>query len=412
MTPVTIIIPTWNNREYLQPCIESLIKYIPTQGLYDVLIINNGEKDSLDYIVTQNDMVKIIHSPENLGWEGGLKLGLEHTKSPFVVFMNDDTYIPASSRMWVHHLLNLFTDPRVGAAGPSSNVVMGSQNIFLQTPAQVFPVNYLVGFCMMLRREALEKAGGIDDTLPGGDDLDISIRLRQAGYSLKVNKDAFVYHHGFKSGTRLVGDHTKSGGWNSYEMMETTNLALIRKHGLKAWYECLYKTPEYHSYAQWEDTEGNIVRKHIQGEVVVDLGCGNNKTIPEAIGMDMVPKDTVVETLSGNPKSVADVVGDVSQPLPFEKNSVDTIIARHILEHLVDTVQTLKQWIEVIKPGGRLIIAVPDQNQVNSIPMNIEHVHAFTKEYLGGLLELLNIKIFQKEDCNNGISFVIVGEKV
>lgn len=413
MTPISIIIPTWNNRQYLEPCILSLLRTMPTQGLYRMIVVNNGDTGSCDWIVGDKRYVEIVEAGQNLGWEGGLKLGLEHTDSPFITFLNDDTHIPPSSRMWSRHLLELFKDSRVGAVGPASNVVMGSQNIFVHNPMTIFRVNYLIGFCMMVRREALEKAGGIDDTLPGGDDLDLSIRLRQSGYNLLVNRDAFVYHHGFKSGTRLVGDQNVSGGWNSYEMMETTNLALIRKHGLKAWFECLYKMPEVSFQEQgWEDIEGDIVRRHIKGKVILDLGCGNNKTIPEAIGVDMVSRDAVIETLVGNPNSEADVTADVSQELPFESDYADTIIARHILEHLVDTVQVLKQWIAVLKPHGRLIIAVPDQDIVNSIPMNLEHVACWNKNSLKALLELLNLKIIEQIDSNNGVSFVTIAEKV
>lgn len=238
---IDIIIPTWNNREYLEPCLTSLMNH-RTPKTYKVIVVNNGDKRTVDWIPQDNELT-VIQSEKNGGWEGGLKLGLEHSKSEYVIFMNDDTYIPLSSRLWVPTLLKEFDDLKVGAVGPSSNVVMGSQNVFLNTPS-IFPVNYLIGFCMMVRREALDKVGGVDDTLPGGDDLDLSIRLRKEGYKLLANKEAFVYHHGFKSGTRLVGDHNTNGGWNSYEMLEKTNLALIKKHGLKAWYECLYESPK------------------------------------------------------------------------------------------------------------------------------------------------------------------------
>jgi cellulose synthase/poly-beta-1,6-N-acetylglucosamine synthase-like glycosyltransferase len=116
---------------------------------------------------------------------------------------------------------------------------MGIQNIFATGTQNVVAVNFLVNFCCMVRRSALEKAGGIDDTLPGGDDLDQSIRLRKAGYRLLCNKNTFVYHHGFKTVERVHGDSTIQGGWNSVQMMERTNFALINKHGLKEWLLCM-----------------------------------------------------------------------------------------------------------------------------------------------------------------------------
>lgn len=412
--PVTIIIPTFNNREYLQSCLISLSKHFVTKGLYRVIIVNNGHPKSCDWIKSDGTY-QVINTGQNLGWEGGLKEGLKHTDSEFVIFLNDDTYIPVFARLWVNKLLQHFRDPEIGAVGPSSNVVMGLQNIFADVQSQIFASTFLIGFCMMVRRSALEKAGGIDDTLPGGDDIDLSIRLRNAGYKLIVDRDTFVFHHGFKTGNRVKGDSSQSGGWNSLQMTEATNLALIKKHGFKQWYETLYgmHNAQPTTFASsWEDIEGNLIREYIVGDKVLDLGCGNNKTIPSAIGLDMVRKDETIETLVGNPTSQADIAHDVSEPLPFDMNSCDTVIARHILEHLIDPIKTLKQWIEVLKPGGRLIIAVPDQDIMSSIPVNIEHVHAFTQTSIKTFLEAVGLKVLEVKGSNNKISLIAVAEKV
>ncbi len=114
------------------------------------------------------------------------------------------------------------------------------QNIFATVPFRVYAARFLIGFCVLVRRSVLDKVGGIDNSLPGGDDLDLSMRLRSAGYKLIVDRDVFVFHHGFKTGNRVYGDVNEPGGWNSYEFLEKTNFALIRKHGFKAWYETMH----------------------------------------------------------------------------------------------------------------------------------------------------------------------------
>lgn len=409
--PVTILIPTYNNPQYLQPCLISLTQNVATKGLYNIIVVNNGHERSCDWI-GENPMVSVVNTGENLGWEGGLKEGLKHTKAPYIIFMNDDTFVPPNQRLWVNRLIQHFKRPEVGAVGTSSNVVMGHQNIFAQSPAHIFHVNYLIGFCLMVSRVALEKAGGIDDTLCGGDDIDLSIRLRKAGYKLLVDKDTFIYHHGFKTGERVHGSHDKTRGWNSIEFTEDTNFALINKHGFETWYNTLYGSPDLGiTNPPWEDVEGELIKTYITGDVILDLGCGNNKTVPHAIGVDMIPKDEVIETLSTDPKSVADVTADVSAPLPFEKGSVDTIIARHILEHLHNPIHIIKQWKSTLKSGGRLIIAVPDDTKNLIIPMNIEHKSAFTPDYMMEILGACGLEVKEIKDTNNFISFVAVAEK-
>lgn len=414
-TPVTIIIPTWNNQEYLHPCLTGLLHNRATPGLYRVIVVNNGHEHSCDWI--QDPLFTVINAGDNLGWEGGLKLGLQHTTSEFICFLNDDIHIPPISRFWLNRMLQHFNDPKVAAVGPSSNVVMGFQNIFTQTPATLFNVKFLIGFCFLVRRAALEEVGGIDDTLPGGDDFDMSIRLRKAGYKLVVDKNTFVFHHGFKTGTRVHGDHNRPNGWNSYEFKEKTDHALIRKHGFSQWWDCTTGAWSYppqdvqYNYGT-EDIEGDVVRENIKAGVVLDLGCGARKTVPEAIGVDMIPKDAVIDSLSVTSVSQADVVGDISEPLPFNDEYADTIIARHVLEHVIDPIGTIKNWIKVLKTGGRLIIAVPDETKIFSIPMNIEHRHAWNPQAMKTMLELLGLKVAAQVDPNNHISFVTIAEKV
>lgn len=409
-----VIIPSYDNFDFLRPCLESILRNTMTHGLFHITVINNGHKNSCDWI--QNENVTVLQPGQNLGWEGGLKLGLESTKAPYVLFMNDDTHIPVSSSLWLNSMLKHFSDPDVGAVGPSSNVVMGFQNAFTQVVPHVFERKFLIGFCFMVRREAIEKAGGIDDTCPAGDDFDMSIRIRKAGYKLIVDKTVFVYHHGFKTGNRLMGDSQKKNGWNSFEQWEKANTFIIRKHGYREWAETMkdaYEAPTLDIKQSYEDVEGNIIRDLIgdaKDKVVLDLGCGGNKTIESAIGIDMAPKDTIIPAIQGKTESVADIEADVTQPLPVD--NVDVIIARHILEHLMDTTQVLKQWKNSLKKGGKLIIAVPNNGRILSIPMNYEHCHGWNPESMWHMLEVMGLKVLKQVDPENGVSFITMVEKI
>ena len=407
-----IIIPTWNNPDQLVQCVSSVCCHTQSRGIMRVIVVNNGDKEHGE-MLQKHELIKVLYPGKNLGWEGGLKLGLEQSKSEFVMFLNDDTYIPYASSLWLLRLLNEFRDPTVAAVGPSSNVVAGRQNIFLNafSGPHTFQVPFLIGFCMIVRRSALEEVGGVDDTLPGGDDFDLSIRLRKAGYKLICAMDSFVYHHGFQTGQRMYGGPDQPGGWNSQEMQERTNTALIRKHGFKGWMEC-HTLPQvsHDPTVPSREEEGTVVSQYVKPGVVVELGCGATKTIDGTIGVDIIPKGEKISTLEGA-ASVADVIADVSQPLPFPDSYADTIIARHILEHVIDVPTVLHQWGRKLKPDGRLIIAVPDENVGMSIPMNPQHKHAFIPSSLKKMAELVGLKQVEMRDNYNGISFVAVFER-
>lgn len=233
---VDIIIPSLDNRAHLEPCLATLLRRRPRAGLLAITVVNNGRPDACDWI--DDPLVQVLQTGGvNLGWEGGLQAALEQTGAPFVCFLNDDTLFPAQHADWLERLLRHFDDPAIGAVGPASNVVSGFQRVALQAEAPILNAKFLIGFCMLLRREALERAGGIDTTLPGGDDLDISLRLRAAGYTLLIDREVFVHHVGFQTGTRVHGGWNTPMGWNSYLHTDRTNEALIVKHGWRTWWE-------------------------------------------------------------------------------------------------------------------------------------------------------------------------------
>lgn len=406
---VSIICPTFNNPEFLNPCIDSIYQSGALFGLCELVIVNNGSQPIKEYVKDWPN-TRVLEPGKNLGWERGLQYGLDNSDSEYVCFQNDDTLIPKATQSFYSQLLWPFQNKSVAAVGPATTVAAGWHSIFMKYPLRTMvEVTYLIFFTVMMRREDLVAAGGIDNSCPGGDDFDLSIRLRKMGKSLVINPDAFIIHHAFKTGERVRGGREKPGGWNSKEMIDNTNKWLIQKHGFKTYME----TMRGFDYRQEEqvDLEGDAISRLVRGPKIIELGCGFRKTVPQAIGIDIVPKGEPCNHLSG-PPSVADIQADVTKELPIEADSVDTVIARHILEHTVNYIETIGHWERVLKVGGRLIIAVPNQELRNTIPLNPEHVGAYTPKSLKDLMELLGFKTLSTEDPKNHISFIGVFEKM
>ena len=75
---ITIIIPTWNNRQYLEPCIRSIMQTGILNGFAELLIIDNGE-EKLAHYYKDIPGVRVLTPGKNLGWEGGLELGVSQS---------------------------------------------------------------------------------------------------------------------------------------------------------------------------------------------------------------------------------------------------------------------------------------------------------------------------------------------
>ena len=80
----------------------------------------------------------------------------------------------------------------------------------------------------------------------------------------------------------------------------------------------------------------------------LNIGCGGRR-IPGYTGVDAVQREG------------ADVVADAGS-LPFEDCSADEVMAIHLVEHLYPWLlpPTLAEWFRVLKPGGRLVLEMPD----------------------------------------------------
>ena len=202
MRLANILIPTYNNLDFLVPCVTSIARF--TVSPYRFKIINQGSEEVENYIKIINDPAvdkyklaksEILRTGRNLGWAGGINFARKHIdpQCDYIVLMNDDTEILPAHFSWLFRLASVMdNDPSVGAVGPASNVVMGHQNIADKSMPLRIEVKYLIGFCAVIRRSVFDQIGWQDVSLPGGDDLDWSMRIRKAGYKLIARRDVFV----------------------------------------------------------------------------------------------------------------------------------------------------------------------------------------------------------------------------
>lgn len=104
---------------------------------------------------------------------------------------------------------------------------------------------------------------------------------------------------------------------------------------------------------------------------VYDWGCGNDK-VPGAIGVDSPERK--------DENTQAEIRQDLDQiPYDFaESNSADKIYINDCLEHLDRPVNAIVEAYRILKPGGKLIIRVPQADPPETNPF---HKHHFTEHW-------------------------------
>lgn len=90
METVTVVIPNYNGKKYLDDCLRSLKKQ--TYRDFHVIIVDNGSTDgSVEYIRNNHSDVEVIALNENTGFANAVNVGIKASDSEYVFLLNDDT---------------------------------------------------------------------------------------------------------------------------------------------------------------------------------------------------------------------------------------------------------------------------------------------------------------------------------
>lgn len=177
-----------------------------------MLVVDNGSSDdTTTLLATSYPAVEVLRSPVNTGFAGGIALALDRVTTPVVVLLNNDAVVRQG---WLAALLAAFDRPDVAAATSRLLLPDGRLNSaggvltvhgyghdvgYGEPDGPAYdasgPVAYGCGAALALRTEAVRAVGGVDSRyFLYYEDVDLSWRLRLAGYEVVYVPDAVVVH--------------------------------------------------------------------------------------------------------------------------------------------------------------------------------------------------------------------------
>ena len=205
----SILIVTYNHKNYLKACIES----IQNQDYpHEIILIDNCSTDgTVEYVKEDFPFVKVVESKKNLGYGAGNNVGIKYAKGEYVVILNPDTIV---EKNWLKELIKplekgerLSTTPKIllfdGFAISACGLVAHYTGLtfargYLAKPYEFKKLEYVSGFsgaCFAIRKKDFEELGGFDEKFfLYNDDSDLFWRAHLKGFKILYVPLALIKH--------------------------------------------------------------------------------------------------------------------------------------------------------------------------------------------------------------------------
>ncbi len=214
--PVAIILVNWNGYAYTKACIESLGEV--KEPSFQIILVDNGSQEAEgERLKAHFPQIQLIVNQDNLGFAGGNNVGIRNAlEKGFeqVLLLNNDTTVKPTflkelqtciqqSGCGVAQPMILFAhDPHtIWSAGGGWHslfgraITRGDRAPFEKYRPQTKTLDWATGCCMLVSRKALLEAGLLHEPyFAYFEDVEWSLRIRKAGFTIGLAENAIIYH--------------------------------------------------------------------------------------------------------------------------------------------------------------------------------------------------------------------------
>jgi len=223
---LSIVLVSWNTKEYLLPCVESIFQTV--KGIsWEVIVIDNGSHDGSGTEVKKTfPHIRLIENTRNVGFAKASNQGLGKSSGRYALLLNPDTQVKIGAVEQMVSFMDSHLDAGI-AGGQLLNRDGSKQNSISNFPSlatellhksllrRLFPkkfpgkeknysgpieVDSVIGAFMTVRRKAIEQVGSLDeDYFLFFEETDWCFRMKRAGWKVYHVPQAEIYHYQGKS---------------------------------------------------------------------------------------------------------------------------------------------------------------------------------------------------------------------
>ena len=200
---VSIVIPAFNEEKVIKYTIDSIeANNYPNK---EIIVVNDGSNDNTKQVALKSaktTSIRVIDT-NRCGRANAVNEGIKAARGELILVTDADTYVAEN---WVKKMTEPFVDPKIGAVG--GPIYSHDPETFMQKWQQAYnlvildflkrsmdSVNgmmFISGASGCFRKEAIEKIGYFDTRLRTLATMDLTIRIRKAGYKVKYVTDTSV----------------------------------------------------------------------------------------------------------------------------------------------------------------------------------------------------------------------------
>ena len=252
---LSIIIVNYNVEYFLEQCLNSVYNALEGINAEVFVVDNNSVDNSIELVKSKYPLVKCIENKVNVGFSKANNQAILESNSEFILLLNPDTVVEeATFRKVIDFMVN---HPQAGGLGvrmvdgkgrflpeskrglPTPAVafykIFGLSKLFRKSPKfnkyhlgyldefKNHEVDILSGAFMLMRSEALEKVGLLDETFfMYGEDIDLSYRIQLGGWKNYYCSDTTIIHY--------KGESTKKSSVNYVFVFYRAMVIFAEKH--------------------------------------------------------------------------------------------------------------------------------------------------------------------------------------
>lgn len=252
---LSVVIVNYNVQYFLDQCLDS-VKRASNNLKVELFVVDNDSKDgSVEMVKEKYPDVHLIANTDNVGFSKANNQAMELARGKYILLLNPDTvvgedtfvktvnymesnvqtgglgirmfdgrgnFLPESKRGLPSPMVAFYKIFGLSALFPKSKR-FGQYHLGHIPEDETAEVDILSGAFMMMRKEALQKTGLLDETFfMYGEDIDLSYRIQLAGYSNVYFADSSIIHY--------KGESTKKGSANYVFVFYRAMIIFARKH--------------------------------------------------------------------------------------------------------------------------------------------------------------------------------------